>query len=64
MVVVTIVTQKNGETVYFDQPIPKVHFMKLPSALEKNNPSGSISKLAAGHYGLDSLAIKNNRSVL
>ena len=31
MVVVTIVTQKNGGTVYFDTPIPKVHFMKLLS---------------------------------
>ena len=31
MVVLTIVTQKNGETVYFDQPIPKVHFKKLLS---------------------------------
>ena len=29
MVVLTIVTQKNGEPVYFDPPIPKVHFMKL-----------------------------------
>ena len=31
MVVLTIVTQKNGETIYFDQPFPKVHFMKLLS---------------------------------
>ena len=31
MVVLTIVTQKNGDTVYFDQPLPKVHFMKLLS---------------------------------
>ena len=76
MVVLTIVMQKNGETVHFDQPIPKVHFMKLLSCSlynswdtlkneglaglvdEKNNPSGSISKLAAGHYDLDSLAKK------
>ena len=29
MVVLTIATQKNGETVYFDEPIPQVHFMKL-----------------------------------
>ena len=29
MVVLTIVTQKNGETVFFDEPIPQVHFMKL-----------------------------------
>ena len=31
MVVLTIVTQNNGETVYFDEPIPQVHFMKLIS---------------------------------
>ena len=31
MVVLTIVTQKNGETVYFDEPIPKAHFLKLIS---------------------------------
>ena len=31
MVFVTIVTQKNGGTVYFDMPLPKVHFMKLLS---------------------------------
>ena len=31
MVVLTIVTQKNGEIVYFDKPLPKMHFMKLLS---------------------------------
>ena len=31
MVVLTIVTQNNGETVYLDEPIPQVHFMKLIS---------------------------------
>ena len=30
MVVITIVAQ-NGETIFFDEPIPKVHFMKLIS---------------------------------
>ena len=76
MVVLTIVTQKNGETIYFDQPFPKVHFMKLLSCSLYNswdtiknevsaglddrqlNPNGKISKLAAGHYDLDSLAKK------
>ena len=76
MVVVTIVMQKNGGTVYFDTPLPKVHFMKLLSCSlynswdtiknegaaglvdRKLNPDGSISKLAAGHYDLDSLAKK------
>ena len=31
MVVLTIVTQKNEETIFFDEPIPEVHFMKLIS---------------------------------
>ena len=31
MVVLTIVTNKNGEPVYFKDPIPKVNFMKLIS---------------------------------
>ena len=31
MVVLTIVTQKNGETIFFDELIPQVHFMKLIS---------------------------------
>ena len=31
MVVLTIVTQKKGETIFFDKPIPEVHFMKLIS---------------------------------
>ena len=73
MVVITIVTQKNGSTVYFDSPIPKVPFMKLLSCSLYNswdtinggsaalddrnlNLSGKVSKLAAGHYDLDSLA--------
>ena len=32
MVVLTIVTQKNRETIYFDSPLPKVHFIKLLSS--------------------------------
>jgi len=31
MVVLTIVTQHNGGTIQFEEPIPKVHFMKLIS---------------------------------
>ena len=31
MVVLTIVTQQNGGTISFEEPIPKVHFMKLIS---------------------------------
>ena len=80
MVVITIVTQKNGNTVYFDQPLPKVHFMKLLSCGLYNswdthkgraglddrnlNPDKKVSTLPDGHYDLDSLAKKNHRSVL
>jgi len=31
MVVLTIVAQNNGETVYFEKPLPKVHFIRLLS---------------------------------
>ena len=31
MVVLTIVTEKNGEAIFFDKPIPQVHFIKLIS---------------------------------
>ena len=31
MVVLTIVTQNNGETIFFDEPVPQVHFIKLIS---------------------------------
>ena len=31
MVVLTIVAQKNGEAIFFDESIPQVHFMKLIS---------------------------------
>ena len=31
MVVLTIVSEKNGEAIFFDEPIPQVHFIKLIS---------------------------------
>ena len=36
MVVITIVAQ-NGETIFFDEPLPKVHFMKLISCSMYNS---------------------------
>ena len=69
MVVVTIVTQNNGETVYLDEPIPHVHFMKLIScslynswdtlkkesiAILQNTPA-NVSKTPPGHYTLEDL---------
>ena len=72
MVVLTIVTQKNGKTIFFDEPIPQVHFMKLISCSLYNswdtlknegtfsifqpNQSLSVSKIPQGHYTLEAMA--------
>ena len=72
MVVLTIVTQKNGETVFLDQAIPQVHFMKLISCSLYNSwdtlKRQSIavmgeetnpiqtSTIPPGHHTLESLA--------
>ena len=71
MVVLTIVTQKNRETVYFDKPLPKVHFMKLLScslynswdmlknestiSLVENDNSLKNTNILPGHYTLENL---------
>ena len=72
MVVLTIVIQKNGETVFLDQSIPQVHFMKLISCslynswdtLKKQSVAimGEETKpietstILPGHYTLENLA--------
>lgn len=70
MVVLTIVTQKNGETVYFDEPILQVHYMKLLSCSLYNSWHNlkSVGRLVSkpnelllaeipqGHYTLQFLA--------
>ena len=72
MVVLTIVTQKNGETIFFDEPIPEVHFMKLIScslynswdtlknegtfSILQSDKSLSVSKIPPGHYTLEAMA--------
>ena len=71
MVVLTLVTKKNGETIYFENSIPKVHFMNLISCslfnswdtlkegsanVELQENVKSVSKLPPGHYDLQSLA--------
>ena len=72
IVVLTTVTQKNGETVYFDTPIPQVHFMQLIScslynswdtlknegtlSIIESDESVKVSKIPPGHYTLESLA--------
>lgn len=70
MVVLTIVTQKNRETVFFDEPIPKVHFMKLVSCILYNSwhklttvgqitlkkTGDVIASILQGHYTVGTLA--------
>ena len=72
MVVLTIVTQKNGETIFFDESIPQVHFMKLIScslynswdtlknegtfSIIQQDKSILVSKLPPGHYTLEAIA--------
>ena len=78
MVVLTIVTQKNGETIFFDEPIPKAHFMKLISCSLYNSwdtlknegtfsifqpdKSLSVSKIPQGHYTLEAMAKQLEKS--
>ena len=72
MVFLTLVTQKNGETIFLDQAIPKVHFMKLISCSLYNSwdtlkNEGALSivdkdgkekrtTVPPGHYTLESIA--------
>ena len=79
MVVLAIVTQKNGETVYFDEPNPQVHFMKLLScslynswntlkaegtvSLVESDDSLKVSKIPPGHYTLETLAKERENSL-
>ena len=69
MVVLTNVAQKNGDTVYFDEPIPQVHFRRLVSCslynswhnlnrVEQINLTQARETLASipgGHYTLHGL---------
>ena len=72
MVVLTLVLQNNGETIFLDQAIPQVHFMKLISCslhnswdtLKKQSTAmmGELtnpmetSTIPPGHYTLENLA--------
>ena len=72
MVVITLVTKKNGETIFLDQAIPQVHFMKLISCslynswdtLKKQSTAimGEGTKpldsetIPPGHYNLETSA--------
>ena len=70
MVVLTVVLQKNGETVYFDESIPQVHFMRLVSCSLYNSwhnlktvgmltikqTSEPVASIPQGNYTVMSLA--------
>ena len=74
MVVLTLVLQNNGETIFLDQAIPQVHFMKLIScslyntwtnlktaaslSVVETNKGAKVSKLFSGHYNIETLAKK------
>ena len=76
MVVLTIVAKKNGETVYFDQPVPQVHYMRLVSCslynswhnlkrvgqMSSDRANIRVASISQGHYNLVSLVreIKSN----
>ena len=79
MVVIRIVTQKNGETVYFDMSIPQVHYIKLIScslynswnnlknkgslSIVESDGSVKVSKIPPGHYTLETLAKEMEESL-
>ena len=79
MVVLTLVLQNNGETIFLDQAIPQVHFMKLIScslynswdtlknegtfSIINQDKSVSVSKLPPGHYTLEAMAEALKESV-
>ena len=72
MVELTIVTQNNGETIFLDESIPQVHFMKLIScslynswdtlknegtlSIVESTDSVKVSKIPPGHYTLEAVA--------
>ena len=77
MVVLTIVTQKNGETVFFDEPFPKVHFMRLISCslysswhnlpragtISFKETNDVIAKILPGFYTVENLPKELSTSV-
>ena len=77
MVVLTLVLQKNGETIFLDQAIPEVHFIKLISCSLYNSwhnltSVGQIhfkedrevlASIPQGHYTYQSLAEELTQSL-
>ena len=76
MVVLTIVTQTNGETILFDEPLLKVHFMRLVSCGLYNSwhnltsvgqmsfkmSDQVIASIPEGHYTVESIAKEMTKS--
>ena len=72
MVVLTLVLQNNGETIFLDQAIPQVHFMKLISCslynswdtlkkqsiaiMGESTKPTEMSEIPSGHYNLEGLS--------
>ena len=76
MVVLTLVLQNNGETIFLDQAITQVHFMKLISCslynswdtlkkqsiaiMGESTKPTEISEIPSGHYTLEGLSKQIN----
>jgi len=76
MVVLTIVAQKNGETVHFVEPIPQVHYMRLVwcslynswhnlnrvGQINLSQGNETLASIPGGHYNIHMLvrALKSN----
>ena len=77
MVVITLVTKKNGETIFLDQAIPQVHFMKLISCslynswhnlksvgqIQFKEDKEVLTSIPQGHYTYQSLAEELTQSL-
>ena len=77
MVVLTLVLLKNGETIFLDQAIPKVHFMKLISCslynswhnlksvgqIQFKEDREALASIPQGHYTYQSLAEELTQSL-
>ena len=77
MVVLTLVLQNNGETIFLDQAIPQVHFMKLISCslynswhnlktvgqIQYNDEREVLASIPQGHYTYQSLAEELTQSL-
>jgi len=77
MVVLTLVTQQNGETIYFEEPLPGASYARLLSCSFFNSwhnlgrvgriffkgTYDVIASLPEGHYNVESI-VKELQSVL